>query len=134
MALGKEKSELLDVAHLQDEQKYRYPKTDVYKKDGTRRNIMTPVLELRSIQHRINQNIFKKSFSWPSYLFGSIPKSEVAETPQDYIEAAQIHCGAKTICSLDISDFFDNFIRKKFSTYSVDYVGTRKRLLMFLQS
>jgi len=107
-ALGKEKELLLEVSSLDDARKYRRPKSNVYKKDGSRRNIMTPVREVRSIQYRINQNIFKKSISWPNYLFGSIPKADSLDSPQDYIEAAHMHCGAKTICSLDVSDFFDN--------------------------
>lgn len=107
-SLGIPLSEIQRVESLPNDQKYRKPKTPAFKSDGTERKIMTPVRALRSIQHRINKRIFKPHIKWPSYLFGSIPNIDKSIEPQDYISAASQHCECKSICKLDVSNFFDN--------------------------
>lgn len=89
------------------ELRYKEPKTAAYKKDGTKRIIKCPSKELRSIQEKINNNIFKTGFYWPKYLFGSIPTSS-ALSNRDYVSCVDLHCRAKSICKIDISNFFDN--------------------------
>jgi RNA-directed DNA polymerase len=49
--------------------------------------------------------------TWPNHVFGSIPNQDVNEpfiAERDYINCARQHCGAKSILTLDIKDFFDN--------------------------
>ncbi|QPG05733.1 RNA-directed DNA polymerase [Salinimonas marina] len=106
--LGEDISQIVAVADAPASEKYNKPKTPVFKKDKTERIVRSPVRALRSLQYRINKQIMVKGVSWPSYLFGSIPKGHNGEVSQDYIAAAKVHCGAKSLCCLDISDFFDN--------------------------
>jgi len=101
-------SEIINIANTPDENKYKKPKLPVFKKDGTERLVRSPVRALRSLQYRINKEIMVKGVEWPSYLFGSIPKNLGDNKSHDYIDAASVHCGAKSLCCLDISDFFDN--------------------------
>ncbi len=48
--------------------------------------------------------------TWPSYLFGAVPNNPAssADSNRDYISCAAVHCGAKSILKIDISNFFDN--------------------------
>lgn len=101
------KTELENLLSIPVEIRYKDPKTAAYKKDGTKRIIKCPLKELRSIQEKINNNIFKTGFYWPKYLFGSIPSS-AALSNRDYVSCVSLHCRAKSICKIDISNFFDN--------------------------
>lgn len=101
-------SDINSLANTPDLEKYKRPKHPVFKKDGTERVVRSPIRQLRTIQYRINKEIFVEGMKWPSYLFGSIPKNEEEGLSHDYVDAAGVHCGAKSLCSLDISDFFDN--------------------------
>ncbi|MCY1222107.1 group II intron reverse transcriptase/maturase [compost metagenome] len=93
----------------------RYEKKEVPKKDGSTRTVHNPHYALRKIQRRINRRIFANPdvVSWPDYIFGSIPNDESAEDPidRDYVNCARQHCGAKSILSVDIKDFFNNIHR-----------------------
>lgn len=114
-ALRLDKSLILDIANSTENKKYREPSKPAFKSDGTKRRVMSPNRELRTVQKKINDHIFRKNVKYPPYLFGSVPRSQDIENskPQDYIAAALVHCGAKTVCKLDISNFFDN-IHKEF--------------------
>lgn len=109
----------------------RYEKKEIPKKDGSTRTVHNPHYALRKIQRRINRRIFanRDVISWPDYIFGSIPNDDYAEYPidRDYVNCARQHCGAKSILSVDIKDFFDNIHRhqvirifRKFLNYSED--------------
>lgn len=93
----------------------RYEEKKIPKKDGSTRIVHNPHYALRKIQRRINRRIFANPdvISWPDYIFGSIPNDEYSETPidRDYVNCARQHCGAKSILSIDIKDFFDNIHR-----------------------
>jgi RNA-directed DNA polymerase len=101
------RAELENILSSPSEARYKEPKTKAYKKDGSIRIIKCPLKELRSIQEKINNNIFKIGFYWPKYLFGSIPK-KAALSNRDYVSCVNLHCRAKSICKIDISNFFDN--------------------------
>ncbi|MBU2893714.1 reverse transcriptase family protein [Colwellia sp. D2M02] len=101
------RTELENILSSPSDVRYKDPKTTAYKKDGSIRKIKCPLKELRSIQEKINNNIFKTGFYWPKYLFGSIPK-KAALSNRDYVSCVSLHCRAKSICKIDISNFFDN--------------------------
>lgn len=91
----------------------RYNGKLLTKKDGGDRHVFSPVPVIRKIQSRINRRIFANQniIRWPDYLFGSIPNSEdksVAVVRKDFVNCAQQHCGAKSILTVDVKDFFDN--------------------------
>lgn len=90
----------------------RYTEKATPKKDGSTRKVYNPHYLIRKIQRRINHRIFadQATISWPDHIFGSIPNQfgEDGKKPKDYIACAQCHCGAKSILTIDIKDFFDN--------------------------
>lgn len=91
----------------------RYEKRSVPKKDGTERTVYKPHYLIRKIQRRINRRLFANTsvIVWPDHVFGSIPNSDSALSSvieKDYVNCVRQHCGAKSILSIDIKDFFDN--------------------------
>lgn len=90
----------------------RYARKTTPKKDGSDRVIFNPHYLIRKIQRRINRRIFATNevISWPDHIFGSIPNQldEDIIVGKDYISCARKHCGAKSILTIDIKDFFDN--------------------------
>lgn len=104
-----------DVSNRPCSENYSDPKVVAYKSDGSQRRIKTPKKDLRIIQRQINKNLFKDNVLWPSYLFGSLPTCKSVESGEessrDYISAAQVHCRSKSICKLDVKNFFDNVHR-----------------------
>lgn len=103
----------------------RYSEKTVPKADGTVRIIYNPHHLIRKIQRRINSRFFNpKKFihgydagliRWPSYIFGCVP-NEVndegeLEEQKDYVACARVHCPAKSILKMDISDFYNNVHR-----------------------
>jgi len=100
-------NELNTLLSTPDDKRYSDPSQPAYKKDGSIRKIKNPSADFRRVQGRINHRIFKQGIEWPSYLFGSIPK-ESAGRETDYIECARRHVEAKSICKIDITNFFDN--------------------------
>lgn len=104
-ALGVSEVELKRISNLKDSDKYQI--FYINKSDGRQRQIHKPCKDIRNIQRRINHRIFKEIVIWPEYLYGSVPKQKEVE-PQDYVNCAKNHCGAKSILKLDIQDFFDN--------------------------
>lgn len=90
----------------------RYTRKTTPKKDGSDRVIFNPHYLIRKIQRRINRRIFATNevISWPDHIFGSIPNQldEDIVVGKDYISCARKHCGAKSILTIDIKNFFDN--------------------------
>lgn len=91
----------------------RYRPGSVPKKDGSERIVHNPHHLIRKIQRRINKRIFANQnvIAWPDHVFGSIPNDDLSLSPaaeKDYINCARQHCGAKSVLSVDIKDFFDN--------------------------
>ncbi|MDQ9091257.1 reverse transcriptase family protein [Pseudoalteromonas haloplanktis] len=100
-------TELLFLINTHESERYSDPAKLAYKSDGSIRRIKNPSSNFRRIQGRINHRIIKTGIEWPPFLFGSIPKDSV-NRETDYIECARKHVGAKSICKIDITNFFDN--------------------------
>ncbi len=115
-ALDISQVELNEALALPAEERYR--RREVPKKDGSIRVVHNPHYLVRKIQRRINKRIFSDSniISWPDHIFGSIPNDELSESAaadKDYVNCARQHCGAKSVLTLDIRDFFDNIHREQ---------------------
>lgn len=110
-ALDISSAELAEARALTASQ--RYEKRSVPKKDGSIRTVYKPHYLIRKIQRRINRRIFsnRSVIEWPDHLFGSIPNSDYLTSSvveKDYVNCARQHCGAKSILTIDVKDFFDN--------------------------
>lgn len=112
-------SSCLDVTIKELEQAQNLPASERYKlletpkSDGSLRKVYSPHFLIRKIQRRINARILSNPhlISWPNHIFGSIPNQLLNEgliVERDYISCAKQHCGAKSILTLDIKNFFDN--------------------------
>lgn len=94
----------------------RYKVLGTPKSDGTIREVFSPHYLIRKIQRRINSTILSNQnlVSWPDHLYGSIPNQyngEFQVVDRDYISCARQHCGAKSVLTVDIRDFFNNIHR-----------------------
>ncbi|WP_412511899.1 reverse transcriptase family protein [Variovorax paradoxus] len=117
-ALGISAAELAQARALSPSE--RYIQKELPKKDGSIRIVHNPHYLVRRIQRRINRRIFSNPsvISWPDHIFGSIPNDDTYESlvyEKDYVNCARQHCGAKSILSIDIKDFFDNIHRDQVS-------------------
>lgn len=91
----------------------RYQLKETPKSDGSLRRVYSPHFLIRKIQRRINTRILSNPdvITWPNHIFGSIPNQDAGKpiiSERDYINCARQHCGAKSILTVDIKDFFDN--------------------------
>ncbi len=91
----------------------RYKLIETPKSDGSIREVYSPHFLIRKIQRRINSRILSNPnvISWPNHIFGSIPNQDVNDSiveDRDYISCARQHCGAKSVLTVDIKDFFNN--------------------------
>lgn len=106
--LGLTTAQLSEVLAIPEDK--MYTEKTVPKSDGSLRTVYRPHPLIRTVQRRINNNIFKDIIKWPSYVFGSLPNSinqnEIER--KDYISCAAQHCGAKSLLKMDIKNFFDN--------------------------
>ena len=75
-----------------------YRDFDIPKRDGSFRTVSGPTEELKTIQRRINRQIFGR-VQYPSYLFGSIKE-------RNYVQNAQKHSRAHVIVAMDVENFF----------------------------
>lgn len=110
-ALSITTDELSQALALTPEQ--RYHKTEVPKANGTFRAVHNPHHLIRKLQRRINKRIFANQdvIKWPDHVYGSVPNddtSDASSSKKDYVSCVRQHCGAKSILSADIKDFFDN--------------------------
>lgn len=115
IALDLKSNQFADALAIPSEQ--RYTRKVIPKKDGTDRVVYNPHHLIRKIQHRLNKRLFSvpEIIRWPDYIFGSIPndieldsESEGTVSNRDYVNCARQHCGAKSILTVDIKNFFDN--------------------------
>ncbi|MBE3868265.1 RNA-directed DNA polymerase [Vibrio parahaemolyticus] len=115
------REELEAIIQLNDEDKYLEPKTLAFKKNGKKRLVKCPIQPLRKIQKRINNRIFKEIIQWPEFVFGSVPNDDELEIQKDYVTCASLHCEAKSLLKVDISDFFlnihEDFVRDLFKRF-----------------
>lgn len=110
-ALSITTEELAEALALTPEQ--RYHKTEIPKANGTLRAVHNPHHLIRKLQRRINKRIFanKNIIKWPDHVYGSVPNDDDSHAPsskKDYVSCVRQHCGAKSVLSADIKDFFDN--------------------------
>ncbi|WP_347360420.1 reverse transcriptase family protein [Vibrio vulnificus] len=133
-ALDISRCELDAIYALNDDEKYSEPSKLAFKKDGKKRVIKCPTPIIRKVQNRINSRIFKTLVKWPEFLFGSIPNDdfEDIELKKDYVTCASLHCEAKSLLKIDISDFFSNihedFVRELF----LDFFNYDEELVDYL--
>lgn len=115
------REELEAIIQLNDEDKYLEPKTLAFKKNGKKRLVKCPIQPLRKIQKRINNRIFKEIIQWPEFVFGSVPNDDELGVQKDYVTCASLHCEAKSLLKVDISDFFlnihEDFVRDLFKRF-----------------
>ncbi len=86
------------------------------KPDGSLRKVSGPTQELKTVQRRINRQIFERVV-FPSYLYGSIRE-------RNYVHNAERHSGASVILAMDVEDFFPSIKR-------VAVVGVFKNFFCF---
>ncbi|MCY4744955.1 reverse transcriptase family protein [Pelomonas sp. UHG3] len=80
-----------------------YREFDIPKRDGSFRKVAGPTQELKTVQRRINRQIFE-NVSFPPYLYGSIKD-------RNYIHNAHCHARAHVIVAMDVRDFFPSIKR-----------------------
>jgi hypothetical protein len=101
-ALGLNATTLQDFSARAQSQ---YTRFEIPKKNGGTRTICSPTHDLKVIQKRINRAIFS-NVEFPPFLFGGIEG-------KDYVKNAQAHAGAKTIITLDVTDFYPSISKKR---------------------
>ncbi|PTR03337.1 reverse transcriptase (RNA-dependent DNA polymerase) [Paraburkholderia sp. GV068] len=75
-----------------------YTPYEIPKKSGKPRSILIPSLHLKTLQKRINREIFAH-VQYPDYLFGGVEG-------KDYVRNARVHAGSHVLISLDVKDFY----------------------------
>jgi RNA-directed DNA polymerase len=102
--------------------------------------VHSPHHSLRRVQRRINKRILSDQnlVAWPDHLFGSLANQQDEEGVihgKDYISCATVHCGAKSVLTMDIKDFFENIhqtrvaeIFREFFKYSEEVANTLAHL------
>jgi hypothetical protein len=82
-----------------------YREFSIPKRDGTLRFVSGPTEELKTVQRRINRQIFER-VQFPEYLFGSIKE-------KCYVQNANYHSRAQVVISLDIQNYFPSIKRAR---------------------
>ena len=104
------KSDLNRALSLSNELKYSQIK--LTKRDGSVRIVHNPHRLIRNIQKKINERILRPknspSIDWPDYVYGVIPRYNKNSPSKDYIAAAKVHIGSKSLLKLDVSNFYNN--------------------------
>ncbi|MFM0198559.1 reverse transcriptase family protein [Paraburkholderia fungorum] len=75
-----------------------YTPYQIPKADGNQRSIVIPSLHLKTIQKRINREIFSHVV-YPDYLYGGVPG-------KDYVRNAMQHESARVVIALDVKNFY----------------------------
>ena len=104
------------LRHLVDNIDKHYTPYQIQKEDGKPRALLIPSLHLKTIQKRINREIFAH-IEYPSYLFGGIEK-------RDYLKNAKAHAPADALIALDVKNFYPSI---RFD----DVVGVFQYLMKF---
>lgn len=82
---------------LKDRDKYRH--IEVKKKNGENRNIRAPNKLLKSVQHKILQEILEPNYRAPSCSHGFIAGKDIAQN-------ASMHKRSRILINIDLADFF----------------------------
>ncbi|WP_279612506.1 reverse transcriptase family protein [Caballeronia sp. BCC1704] len=77
------------------------------KADGSQRSIVIPSLHLKTIQKRINREIFSH-VTYPEYLYGGVPG-------KDYVRNAKRHELAHVVIALDVKNFYPSISKLRVS-------------------
>ncbi|MBU9324754.1 reverse transcriptase family protein [Burkholderia gladioli] len=93
------------LRHAENNLDAHYTPYEIPKRDGRVRSIVIPSLHLKTIQKRINREIFSH-VEYPSYLYGGV-------SGQDYVRNASAHQGAQVLIALDVKDFYPSISRKR---------------------
>lgn len=86
------------LKHTADNLDKHYTPYEIPKKNGKPRTIMIPSLHLKTLQKRINREIFSH-VKYPEYLYGGVEG-------KDYVRNAEMHANAQVLISLDVKDFY----------------------------
>lgn len=86
------------LKHTADNLGKHYTPYEIPKKNGKPRVIMIPSLHLKTLQKRINREIFSH-VKYPEYLYGGVEG-------KDYVRNARVHANSHVLISLDVKDFY----------------------------
>ncbi|MFP5197137.1 reverse transcriptase family protein [Alcaligenes faecalis] len=93
--LGVDLDILKNTATTVDQHYHAY---DIPKKNGGNRTIHIPTTHLKTIQKRINKQIFDNVI-YPDYLFGGVKG-------KDYVKNARAHTGCAALIAVDVKNFY----------------------------
>jgi hypothetical protein len=93
------------LKHTADNLGKHYTPYEIPKKTGKPRTIMIPSLHLKTLQKRINREVFSH-VKYPEYLYGGVEG-------KDYVRNAQAHAKAHALISLDVKDFYPSISEKR---------------------
>jgi retron-type reverse transcriptase len=86
------------LIHTSNNLEKHYTPYEIPKSNGKPRAIVIPSLHLKTLQKRINREIFSH-VSYPPYLYGGIEG-------KDYVRNAASHQAAHVLIALDVKDFY----------------------------
>ncbi|HDR9805842.1 TPA: RNA-directed DNA polymerase [Burkholderia cenocepacia] len=86
------------LKHTVDNLERHYTPYEIPKSNGKPRLIVIPSLHLKTIQKRINREIFSHVV-YPQYLYGGV-------SGKDYVRNAEAHQDAHVVIALDVKDFY----------------------------
>jgi hypothetical protein len=84
--------------------KKHYTPYEIPKRSGKPRTVLIPSLHLKTIQKRINREIFSHVV-YPNYLYGGVKN-------KDYVRNASAHAGAHVLIAVDVKDFYPSIVLK----------------------
>jgi RNA-directed DNA polymerase len=103
----------------------RYEHFSILKKNGSKRLITKPNLDILGLQRKLNlylQSVYYRIL--PVNIFGNIPNLIDSDNRNARSNAA-LHCGKNFILNIDIKDFFPSIdtdkVRKVFNTYPFNF-------------
>ncbi|OQS30883.1 hypothetical protein B0T40_24345 [Chromobacterium haemolyticum] len=92
------------LRHTAENIQHHYTPYSIPKANGKTRVVHIPSLHLKTIQKRINKEIFSH-ITYPDYLYGGIEG-------KDYVKNANAHAGANVLIALDVKDFYPSIKRE----------------------
>jgi hypothetical protein len=93
------------LRHAEGNLDMHYSPYEIPKADGKKRQIVIPSLHLKTIQKRINKEIFSH-VQYPPYLYGGV-------SGKDYVRNASAHEDAEVLIALDVRNFYPSISRER---------------------
>ncbi len=93
------------LKHLAANLDRHYTPFEIPKDNGKRRALLIPSLHLKTLQKRINREIFSH-VAYPAYLYGGVEN-------RDYVKNASVHQRAEVLIALDVKDFYPSIEMKQ---------------------